>query len=169
LVPNFHGTRTAIGAPKSLRKHLAIGAQGHQRERMHRLVHAQAFHVRPVDVGDLALPRNCFGIEEAGEFHVLRVRGGLDALQDLGERIADVGNDVQPALGAEHAVDALFERGQGEQVFEVEHRGLAQAPSTVTFHGYGVYASPFFAMSSFELAKAACASWRSRSAWGTRR
>jgi hypothetical protein len=98
------------------RKPLAVNARHHERERIHGLVHAQAFHVRPLE-NVVALERQLLRIEQRGEFDVLRLRGRLEALDEIGERKAHPRNDHRPRLDTAEAIDALFHRVRLEDVF----------------------------------------------------
>ena len=60
---------------------------------------------------------------------------GSHWLDELGERVADPGNDHAPGLDAAMAIDAVFERAQLEQRFDVEGLGLLHL--AVHAHGPG--------------------------------
>src|SRR5262249_1696052 len=60
---------------------------------------------------------------ERGHLDVLRLRGRLEALDEIGKREADPRHHHRPGLDATEAVDALFERVRLQDVFDVEGAG----------------------------------------------
>ena len=56
LKPYFHGTTSRSGAPFCVEQRLAVQARGEHRQRMHRFVHPQRLHVRPVEHAAWRMP-----------------------------------------------------------------------------------------------------------------
>ena len=92
-------------------------------ERVHRLVDAQAFGVRPRQraVGVVGKKRLRIESQELNEF---RVRIRLDFGEQFRQRIADPRNHHRPRLDATQAINPIFERRQGEQVVQLENAGF---------------------------------------------
>ena len=110
-----HADRGAV----LVRQHLAVHADGQERQRVERLVEAQPLRVRPVErrsekarplAGELSR------VEQRREFDVLRLPGRLNPLEQRGEWHADPRDDHRPPLDAAERVDTLLERGEPEQV-----------------------------------------------------
>ncbi|ABA48737.1 hypothetical protein BURPS1710b_3740 [Burkholderia pseudomallei 1710b] len=109
-----HGRAVLIG------QHLPVDAYREQRQRIHRLVHPQAFRIRPVE-DRRGQPRHLRRVRERDELHVLRVGGRLDALDELRQRKADPRNHHRPAFDAAQPVHALLERRELQQRVDVVH------------------------------------------------
>ena len=124
VLPRHH---EADGRAVLVGQHLAVKTDGHDGERVHGLVHPQALHVGPRQ-RRLGLPRHLLRVHERGEPHELRLRCGLEALHEIGQREAHPRNDHGPRLDAAHAVDALLEREPLHDVFHVVGAGLAALP-----------------------------------------
>jgi hypothetical protein len=108
-------------------QHLAVHAEGQQRERVHGLVHAQAFGVGPVEHAR-ADERHGLGVGQRHELDELGVALRLDLLDQFGQRVADPWNHHRPALDAAQAVDALFLRAELQQVFDAVLARLLDQP-----------------------------------------
>src|ERR1700733_2033904 len=103
-------------------KDLSVTAEGEQGERVHGLIHAEAFAVGPVvrggAVGHLLL------VVEGEELDVFGAGEWLAEVDELGERIAIPGNDHGPGFDAAMAVDAGLDRAVFEEVVDVDGLGL---------------------------------------------
>eukprot|EP01136_Pigoraptor_vietnamica_P026025 Opistho-1_new@80611 len=100
-------------------QHLAVHAEGQQGQRVHGLVHAQAFHVRPVEhIGVQA--GHLLVVGQGHELHVPGTTLRLHLLDQLGQRIAHPGNHHRPAFDTAKTVDALLHRTELEQRIQVE-------------------------------------------------
>ena len=111
-----------------VRQHLAVHAHREERERVHRLVEAEPLDIGPVEASEveepLALAGELLGVQQRRELHEARLARGLDPLEQRCQRIADPRDDHGPALHAAERVDALLERGEAEDLLDVEALGL---------------------------------------------
>ncbi len=100
-----------------------VHAHGEQGQRMHGLVHAQAFAIGPIEhrIGEAGHLRRSFDRRESDVF---RRSQRLAALEQSGEREAGPGDHHRPGFDAAHAVDAFFQRLALEDVFEREVSGF---------------------------------------------
>ena len=105
-------------------QHPAVEANGHKRERMHRLVEPQALNIRPLQYG-VPLARHLLWIKQGRELDVLGAASRLQALDQVTERESQPRNDHRPGLDAPHAVDALLEREPPQQVLDGQRARLA--------------------------------------------
>ncbi len=101
---------------------------------MHRLVHAQAFGVRPVQAASL-----CPGISD-GRSSVVNSTNvafgvGSARLITAASGMPTHGNHHRPRFDAAQAVDALLEVERLDQILEVIVAGLLHRPSIFTVHG----------------------------------
>ena len=96
---------------------LPVQAHGQDRQRMHRLVHAQALDIWPVEHRE-ALPGHLLRVVQGRETQVPGARGRLEALDQVAEREADPRHHHRPGLDATQPVDALFERMWPQQVVQ---------------------------------------------------
>ena len=108
-----------------VRQHLAVHADGEQRERMQRFVQAQPLRVGPVEAAAQAeqsrlLGGELLGIFQRGELDVLRLARRLRAPQQHRERIADPWDHHRPAFHAAQAVDALLQRRRLQHLVDVQ-------------------------------------------------
>ncbi len=110
------------GRAVRVREDPAVETDGEDRQRVHRLVEAQALDVRPVENGR-TLARHLRRVEERRESDVARARGRLDVPQERREREPEPGDDHRPGLDAAHAIDAFLQRVSAEQVVGVELAG----------------------------------------------
>ena len=76
LKPYFHGTTRRIGAPFCAGKSFAVEADGQNRQRMHRFVHAQSFDIGPFARCRKLLSRHALGIVQRDELDELGVAVG---------------------------------------------------------------------------------------------
>ena len=100
-------------------QHLAIQTKGEQRERVHGLVHAQAFHVGPTQHPRAHIGHG-FRIGQGDELDELGAAQGLDPFDQFRQRITHPRHHHRPAFNTAHAVDALFHGADFEQVFQVD-------------------------------------------------
>src|SRR5271155_3757502 len=90
---------------------------------MHGLIDSQALHVRKLNAGVPPL-RHLFGIVEALESDVLRIRKRVHSLDQRIQRKPDPRHDDGPCFDAPVSVDSLFERCDFEKTVQIEHLGL---------------------------------------------
>src|ERR1700730_6244478 len=88
-------------------------------QRIHGFVQAEAFNVGIVDSGASRF-WHLLEVVKALEGHVLRLRRGLDELDQGVEGVADPGHDDRPTLHAAMAVDAFFERRELQDFLDGE-------------------------------------------------
>jgi hypothetical protein len=112
---------------------------------MHGLVQPEAFGIRPIELGiflriaaaatrllrfageitqRLGLAGHLARAIQSLELNELRLRAGLDALEQLGQREADPRNDHRPALDAPESIDPFLESVELQDVFDVVIRRL---------------------------------------------
>ncbi len=103
-----------------IRELLAVHAETEQGERMHGLVHAETFDVRPLQHAG-ALARHLFGIVQGGELDKLCFGQGAGPLDQLAQGKSDPGDDDGPALDTAMTVDALFGSSHLDDRVDVEH------------------------------------------------
>ena len=111
-----HADRCAV----LIGQHFAKRAQRNECQRVHRFVHAQALGVRPVEHTG-AQTRHLRLVSERDEFNKLGIALRLHRIDQRGQRKADPRHHHRPRLDAAEAIDALFERCELEQFFDVEH------------------------------------------------
>ena len=118
LEPVFPWHHHPHGRAVLVRQRFAVKAEREQRQRMHGFVHAQAFHIRPLQHAH-ALSRHLCRVEQRDEFDELRIACRFDALDQFRQRKTDPGNHHRPAFHATHAVDALFQRREFQEFVDV--------------------------------------------------
>ena len=96
----------------------AVETERDERERMHGLVEAQPLDVGPIQHASFLL-RHLLRVQQRRERHVARACRRLDALQEVGEREADPGDDHRPGLDAAHPIDALLEREPAAELVDI--------------------------------------------------
>src|SRR5215471_988191 len=102
---------------------LAVEPDGEERQRVHRLVHAQPFGVWPVEAA-FGQARHLLRAEHGLELDEARLRLRIGALDHGGERKADPRDHHRPRFDAAEAIDALLEFGGLDDVVERVVAGL---------------------------------------------
>ncbi len=120
----------------------AVQAEHQHGQRMHRLIHAQALAVGPVEHA-LALPRHLLRVVEREELHVLRLARGSATLISSESENPIERDHHRPALHAAMPVDALLDGVQLHQRVHVDRLRLRHRPSMLTVHGR-VFSVPAF-------------------------
>ena len=90
---------------------------------MHGFIHAQAFHIRPVENGGAHI-RHHLGIGQGDELDKLGIAQGLHATNQIRQRISHPRNHHRPAFHTAHAVNALFHGTHLEQILQGPAPGL---------------------------------------------
>ena len=98
-------------------QYFAVDAKGQQCQRVHRLVHAQSFHIRPVE-HTRSDKRHGLGICQRHELDVLCCAKRLDLPDQLGQGVTDPRYHHRPTLHTTQTVDALLLCTEFEQVLQ---------------------------------------------------
>src|ERR1039457_3990000 len=107
------------------RQRLAEHARAQQRQRMHGLVNAQAFHVGELQAGRV---RHLLAVEKGLERHIFRLRRGLHLVEQRAQRISHPRHHNRPGFHAAMPVHPLLQRRQRQDLFHSElARLVAQA------------------------------------------
>src|ERR671911_352479 len=101
---------------------LSVHSRHHQRKRVAGLIHSQRLDVGPFEDAAL-LSRHLLRIQESRKLDILRLRGRLQAIDDLGQRDAQPWDDHRPAFYAAHPVDPLDGSKGLQQLVEIVHGG----------------------------------------------
>ena len=84
-------------------QHLAVQAHREEGQGMHGLIHPQSFHIGPLEHAR-ALAGHLFRIVQGLEFDELRLRGGLEALEQIAQRKPYPRDHHRPRFHAAQAI-----------------------------------------------------------------
>ena len=114
-----------------VRQHLSVHSDREERQRVHRLVQPQPFHVRPLDPPERGEARllggKLLGVLECRELDIAGLARRLDLLEQGGQRKADPRNHHRPGLHAPKRIDPLLQR-EAQDLLDVESFGLLDQP-----------------------------------------
>ena len=106
----------------------AVNSRSHQRQLVHRFVHAQTFVVRP-GISLLSLSHRFFRSVEGNKAHVFRRRERRTKLDESCERKAHPGHDHRPGFDTPETINPLLQREFSDEIFETNLERLLHQTS----------------------------------------